>query len=193
MESTMPMPINNHNSVRMFILIIIVTLFIATGLLAGMRPIERIASIQTPDEKHIHQVYAKNPIKTEFIATAQGLSGVAIARKESDAPDQAISVHIYTNNAIKLPSSLTISQTEQKLSFEPQRQSKHQTFTVTIDTPNPNKERALLLPYESDVTKYPKTTVWQNETKKQGSLGITEYEQPTLALSLARWLALAHH
>src|SRR3989344_9567564 len=117
MESTMPMPINNHNSVRMFILIIIVTLFIATGLLAGMRPIERIASIQTPDEKHIHQVYAKNPIKTEFIATAQGLSGVAIARQESSVSDNAIIAQIYNNIHVAIPSSLTVTPTELKLSF----------------------------------------------------------------------------
>ncbi len=157
-----------------------------------MRLNERIAHTQTPDNIHIHQVYAKNPLKTEFVASAQGLSGVAIARKESNAPGQTISADIYTTNGIEIPSLLTISPTEIRLSFEPQKQSKNKPFTITIDALGADKTHALLLPYESDATKYPGNSVWQNEDKKQGSLGITQYERPTIALSLVRWLALPH-
>ncbi|OGY32966.1 MAG: hypothetical protein A3C02_02405 [Candidatus Andersenbacteria bacterium RIFCSPHIGHO2_02_FULL_45_11] len=191
MESNMPMPKYTANSLRKFIVGIIVALFIAIGLLAGTRLQERIAYTQTPDDTHIHQVYAKNPIKTEFIATAQGLSGVAIARQESSVSDNAIIAQIYNNIHVAIPSSLTVTPTELKLSFNPQPQSAHQKFTVTIET-SANKQAALLLPYESDSTKYPNTIVWQNGIQKQGSLGITQYERPTIALSLARWLGLPH-
>lgn len=170
----------------------VVCAILLIAFIGSLRPHERTSSIQTPDEKHIHQVYATNPIKTEFVATAQGLSGISIARKESTTSNQAIIVHIYTSDNVEIPSSFTISPTELKLSFVPQAQSKDQKFSVTIDTPNVSKQDALLLPYESDSTKYPENNVWQNEIKKQGTLGITQYERPTIALSIARWLALPH-
>lgn len=161
-------------------------------LATSIRLNERVVYNQSSDDKHVHQVYKNNPIKTEFVATAQGLSGVSIARKESETPKNAIITHLYNSKNIEIPSSLTVSPTEIRLTFSSQTQSKDQKFIFTIDTPNVNKQNALLVPYESDTTKYPENIVWQNDIKKQGSLGITEYERPTVALSFARWLVLPH-
>jgi hypothetical protein len=167
-------------------------LLLAIGSIAGIRPLERIANIQTPDTKHIHQVYVGNPIRTQFRATAQGLSGISIARKESNTTPDPIVVHIYNENGIELTSLLVTTPTELRLSFEPQGQSQDHQFIIEIDTPTATRQYALLLPYESDETKYPESKVWQRDVEQQGSLGITEYEMPTVALIGFRWLTLPH-
>ncbi len=79
------------------------------------------------------------------------------------------------------------------LSFAPQVHSKGSKFLVTIDTPSLLKQHALYIPYESDSTKYPTNTVWQGNERKQGSLGITQYGKPTLALLISEWLTHPSH
>lgn len=167
---------------------------IALGFTGTLRPHEKIAEVRSPGEKHIHQVYKNNPITVEFTAHAQGLSKIAIAKQDSRPfthDDVIISMRNLTANKT-VPVSQIITPTEIVLEFSPEGQSRGNRYELEIIAPALEKEHALRLPYESDSTKNPDVAVRQGEAKKQGSLGITEYERPTIALMVARWLVLPH-
>jgi hypothetical protein len=184
----MPRPIYTANSRRIFIGGLIVALFVLGGLLLAKRPLERSIFVQTPDEKHAHQVYAKHPLRTEFIAHGEGLSSIHIAiQRKGNFSELDISAKVFQDTR-EIPSTLKIEGEEMRISFNPQAQSKGKVFTVTLETPSLPKQHAIYIPYESDNTKYPTNKVWQGDNAKQGSLGITQYGRPTLALLMSEWL-----
>ncbi|OGG41689.1 hypothetical protein A2837_00115 [Candidatus Kaiserbacteria bacterium RIFCSPHIGHO2_01_FULL_46_22] len=171
-----------------------IILMILLGLAGNIRPQERVAEVRSPGEKHIHQVYKSNPMTVEFIARAQGLSKIAIAKQDSESfthDDVIISMRNLTLNKT-VSASQSITPAEIIIEFPPEAQSRGNRYQVDIIAPELAKERAFRLPYESDATKNPDVTVRQGEINKQGSLGITEYERPTIALMIARWLLLPH-
>lgn len=186
----MPIPPYRAISFQIFILCSIAVLCTLFALVLTKRPLEQISSIQTPDTTHVHQVYKGNPLTTEFISTAQGLSKIAIAiRPTTTIPNIRV---VELSSKQEIPSSVTVTPSALEISFPVQRQSYQQKFAVHIETPTTPKQQALIVPYESDPTKYPTSLVWQGGTQKQGSIGITQYEQPTRAVLFSRWLALPH-
>lgn len=129
-------------------------------------------------------------MRTEFIVASQGLSRIALEMSTEETLPEVQLFNITDNKEI--PVSIQAQNQVLYLTFEPQAQSYRKTFSIHIEAPNVSKENAFFVPYESDATKYPTNTVWQGASEKQGSLGITEYEKPTVALLVARWLALPH-
>ncbi len=166
---------------------------ILLGYLGSLRAEERIAATATSDGKHVHQAYAGYPIQARFTASANGLSALAIeARNKSDIqPTIAIALTNETD-ARQIPLSFVQSDTDIRTAFDPQAGSSGKTFLVEIRANDTPKDHALLVPYETDPTKYPHIQVWQNGAAKQGSIAIAEYEQPTYALVFWRWLKNPH-
>lgn len=164
---------------------------IALALIGNIRLPERLTYSQTADEKHVHKVFVGNPITTNFIATSQGLSAIGVAIK--DPKDTSIHVTIQNNSKnVTLVDAYISANTLGHIEFLPQAQSRGQQFLITLEAKNLTKQTALMIPYESDATINPNNKVWQGTTPKQGSLGLTEYEQPTVALTVWRWLTLSH-
>ncbi len=183
------MPTYNAISRTVFILLVIVT-----GILGSLRSLERVASVRSPDETHLHQLYKNHNLIQEFTSEAQGLSGVGIAVQESAKnKDEVVFVTVKNNtdNAVIFSSSVRVKELG-RISFSPQGQSHGKRYSITLNAGQLTKANTLYIPYQSDTTKDPLSIVTQNGEKKQGSLGLTEYERPTLALTVARWLALPH-
>lgn len=138
----------------------------------------------------MHQVYAKNHLITEFTSSSRGLSGITLEIQKGETIPE---IHVRNKTSNKeLAVTKEVQDTTIHLSFEPERKSYNKQFVITIEAPTASKQKAVFVPYESDATKYPNNKVWQGNTEKQGSLGITQYEKPTIALLLVRWLTHSH-
>ncbi|HSX25308.1 MAG TPA: hypothetical protein VLG69_05055, partial [Candidatus Andersenbacteria bacterium] len=152
---------------------------------------ERSFSSRTPDGIHEHQVYKNYPLTEEFTATARGLSAIGLFGK-SNNPAQI--VHIIVKN---ISSNFIISEQDiqvQNLSYisiPRQAASVGNRYSITIQS-NADKAHAVKIAYQSDPTADPASIVNQAGVPKQGSLGLIEYERPTIALQFARWLAIPH-
>lgn len=177
---------------KFFLPVNIICIALAIAFIGAQRPQERVSTIQTPDGKHFHQLYKQHPIRMEIQASAQGLSGIGIQTLPSDISLSDLQLTILGPDGTVIPNKTTIHDTNIHASFNPQKGSKGNIFSVSLETLSLQKDKALFLPYQSDPTKYPNVHVWQGNEEKQGSLGITEYEKPTIALMVARWLSIPH-
>lgn len=177
---------------KLFQIVSLLYVGIAIAFIGSYRLHERISTVHSPDGKHIHQLYDNYPLTETFRASSQGLSGIGIATASipnRETPE--LDVRVRSQN-IEIPIQWKLSDNVIRISFKSQAQSKGQEFTVILDAPNKTKSEAIHIPYQSDSTKYPNAHVWQADVIKQGTLGLTEYERPTIAVTFARWLLLPH-
>ncbi|MEO6077426.1 MAG: hypothetical protein ABIP54_01425 [Candidatus Andersenbacteria bacterium] len=166
-------------------------LLILCGIFS-VRLSEKVATTQTPDSTHVHQIYAGYDLSEEFTSEARGLSGIGIFAQSNDEHQP------FTATFRELSTTTIIFQTTTIVAFaghiEIPRQalSAGKRYKVTFSAPNISKSHAIKIAYESDRTKYPNVTVAQEGEAKQGALGFIQYERPTIALTIWRWLTLPY-
>jgi hypothetical protein len=158
----------------------------------SMRTLERVAITQTPDSTHVHQIYAGYDLSEEFTSQARGLSGIGIFAECENLHEQLTVKLEELLNARILSQTQTTVANAGHIEIPRQASSAGKRYKVTFSAPNTPKSHAIKVEYESDATKYSDVVVSQNNQTKQGSLGFIQYERPTIALSIARWLALPH-
>lgn len=182
------MPIFKPLSIFLFLS----TLFIIWG--GSQRLSERVASVRSIDDTHFHQVYKNNILQEQFVSRSASLSAIGISTSSKNiSNDTSVTITV-----IDVDSNTTISKQDIRasnlgyISIPLQRQSMGKIYVVVLDASSISKQHALYIPYQSDPTKDPTSIVTQAGERKQGSLGLTEYETPTYALVAARWLLLQH-
>ena len=171
-------------------------IFAIIGLIAcallSMRAQEHQLPPRTPDSIHKHQVFASYPLTEQFTALSRGLSAVGVYAESSNPEATAhVALRDIANDRIVLQRDVPVK----SLGHVPiprQAMSAGQRYSITISAEELTKTHAIKIAYQSDATLDPTSVVTQAGVIKQGSLGLIEYERPTIALQLTRWLLLPH-
>ncbi|MCE9642738.1 MAG: hypothetical protein K8Q97_00275 [Candidatus Andersenbacteria bacterium] len=160
--------------------------------LFSMRAQEHQLPPRTPDSIHKHQVFASYPLTEQFTALSRGLSAVGVYAESSNPEATAhVALRDIANDRIVLQRDVPVK----SLGHVPiprQAMSAGQRYSITISAEELTKTHAIKIAYQSDATLDPTSVVTQAGVIKQGSLGLIEYERPTIALQLTRWLLLPH-
>lgn len=158
----------------------------------SIRASERTAVHRTPDSTHKHQVFAAYPLTEEFTAASRGLSAIGLYA-ESQYPDDLAHIGIkdISENRIISEQNVPVKNLG-RIALPRQAMSSGKQYSITISAQQLPKAHAIKIAYQSDATLDPTSVVTQAGIQKQGSLGLIEYEKPTIALQLVRWLALPH-
>ena len=174
----------------------IVAIFAIVGLAVcaalSIRAQEHQLSPRTPDSTHKHQVFASYPLTEEFTALSHGLSAVGVYAESSNPEATAhVVLRDIANDRIVLQQDVPVKNLRH-ISIPRQAMSAGKRYSITISAEDLAKAHAIKIAYQSDATLDPTSIVTQAGVIKQGSLGLIEYERPTIALQLTRWLLLPH-
>lgn len=173
-----------------------IAIFVVIGLticaILSIRLQEHPLPPRTPDDTHKHQVFASYPLTEEFTAESRGFSALGIYAESSNPEAIAhLVISDNANNRIISEQDMPVKSLDH-IVIPRQAMSIGKRYSITISAENLTKAQAIKVSYQSDTTLDPTTIVTQAGVRKQGSLGLIEYERPTTALQIIRWLLLPH-
>ncbi|MBI1833777.1 MAG: hypothetical protein HYR90_03035 [Candidatus Andersenbacteria bacterium] len=199
--------------------IVILLAILLVGLIfsGGKRPFRTVSLVQTPDDKHIHQVFAGNPLTQRIVAPTNSLHGFRFWLASTEIPASETEViftvkEVESNETIRSlsgPAAQFYDQThiqyvdaQQQLDsyvptlfflFEPITGTSGKTYDFTLETLSVSKADAIHIRYESDASKYLEGKTFSQREEKQGNIGFVLYERPPIAILLVRWLTDTQH
>lgn len=197
--------------------VVLLALLLSIGLYgASQRPVSVVAQLHTPDDKHIHQVFAENNLSQTLTPGVNSIDGIQFWFAEDSATpaDAQITLHVrragdeqdirtvsgplsqfrdtaqleyYDETYALLESADTLH-----FPFERIANSKNQAYDFVLSAAVPARH-ALRIRYESDEKKFPSGESFSTEGSEQGNLGFVLYERPTIGTLMARWLVDPRH
>lgn len=197
--------------------VVLLALLFGIGLYGAIqRPASVITQLHTPDEKHIHQVFAGNWLAQRIAVPQNSIDGIRfwLGENTTTSPDAVVTLHVRpaeSDRDIRTVSgtfsqfretaqlehydatySLLSSPETIYFPFERITGSKNQAYDFVL-TANTASLQAVRIRYESDEKKFPDGQSFSTQGPEQGNLGFVLYERPTVLTLLARWLFDPRH